>query len=392
MKKRTLFLLFMLTIFISSDAFSQCMKNVDGNFVSLDGNECINNIFTATPFLRIVPDARSGAMGGSGIAISPNANAMHFNASNLAFADNTFGISFNYNPWLKGLGLKNIYLAYLSSYIKIGNTQAIGLGLRYFSLGDIIVKDLHGQQIGSARPNEFEIKLSYALQLSSHLSMGIGGKYIHSDIGSGFEFNGTPIEKGRSFAGDISFTYETPVTISGSANDFRLGLALTNLGSKISYLESSENFIPANIGLGMAWDFHLNQQNNLVIVVDINKLLVPTPCLENCDENANGIDDTNEQSVFRSIVSSFGDAPGGGEEELKELMYSFGLEYSYNNIFFCRTGYYTEHVTKGNRKYLTAGIGVKQSLFDLNFSYLIPVSNEISPLDNTMRFSLLLNI
>jgi hypothetical protein len=357
---------------------------------------CPNAIITAVPFLRIVSDARSGTMGDAGIAISGDANAMHFNQSKLAMADEELGVSATYTPWLRALGLTDVYLAYLTGYKKIDDLQAVGVGLRYFSLGDIAFTDINGNAIGNGRPNEFEITAAYSRMLTDKFSAGIGAKFIYSNLASGQEVNGQQIEVGTAGAADISLTYETPVEVNGKESNLTLGLAITNIGSKITYTNAANNekdFIPTNLGVGVAWEMNFDEYNSMTFTTDINKLLVPTRCLgENefdCDVDQNGIDDWREESPVGGAFSSFGDAPGGFSEEIRELMYSFGVEYWYDKQFAVRAGYYTEHQTKGNRSFFTVGLGLKYNIFGLNFSYLVPTTNQRNPLDNTLRFSLL---
>lgn len=357
---------------------------------------CPNAIITAVPFLRIVSDARSGAMGDAGIAISGDANAMHFNQSKLAMASEDLGVSATYTPWLRALGLTDVYLAYLTGYYKLDDLQAVGVGLRYFSLGDINFTDINGNAIGNGRPNEFEITAAYSRKLTDKFSAAVGAKFIYSNLASGQEVNGQQIEVGTAGAADISLTYQTPVEVNGKESNLTLGMAITNIGSKITYTNAANNekdFIPTNLGIGAAWELNFDDYNSMTFTTDINKLLVPTRCLgetdQDCDSDLNGIDDWREESPIGGIFSSFGDAPGGFSEEIKELMYSFGVEYWYDKQFAVRAGYYTENQTKGNRSFFTVGLGLKYNIFGLNFSYLVPTTNQRNPLDNTLRFSLL---
>lgn len=391
-----------LAIFITSSLNANCIRkcNADGTsceWVLPDGvTPCPNAIITAVPFLRIVSDARSGAMGDAGIAISPDANAMHFNQSKLAFATEDLGISATYTPWLRALGLTDVYLAYLTGYYKWDDLQAAGVSLRYFSLGDINFTDINGNAIGNGRPNEFEVTAAYSRKLTDKFSAAVGAKFIYSNLASGQEVNGQLIEVGTAGAADISLTYQTPVDVNGKETNLTLGMAVTNIGSKITYTNAANNekdFIPTNLGLGVAWDFNFDEYNSMTFTTDINKLLVPTRCLgetdEECDTDLNGIDDWREESPIGGMFSSFGDAPGGFSEEIKELMYSFGIEYWYDKQFAVRAGYYTENQIKGNRSFFTVGLGLKYNIFGLNFSYLVPTTNQRNPLDNTLRFSLL---
>ncbi len=379
---------------------AQCFYDSNGNLVNPDGSECINTILTAVPFLRIVSDARSGAMGDVGIGISPDANAMHFNQSKLVLAEDPIGVSATYTPWLRSLGLNDVYLAYLTGYYKFNDLQAFGLGLRYFALGDINFTDENGNPTGTGRPNEFEVTAAYSRKLSDKLTAAVGAKFIYSNLASGQQVEGQTIDAGTAGAADISFTYATEIEANGNPSDLMIGLAISNIGSKITYTNAAnqqKDFLPANMGLGGAWTINFDNYNSLTLATDINKLLVPTRCFDNdqtmdvdeCDLDENGVADWREESPIGGVFSSFGDAPGGFDEELKELMYSFGLEYWYDKQFAVRAGYFTESRTKGDRHYFTVGLGLKYNIFGLNFSYLVPTTNQRNPLDNTLRFSLL---
>lgn len=377
-------------------ATAQCVKGPNG-FVSLSGGKCINTIVTAVPFLRIVSDARSGAMGDVGIAISPDANAIQFNASKLVFSEEAGSLSASYSPWLQALGLNDVYLAYLTGYKKLDENQAISAGLRYFSLGNIQFTDVNGENLNQGRPSEFEVAVGYSRRLAENFSAGITGKFIYSNLAAGFELEGgETIEAGLAGAADISFTYDKEIDLGPTTTDLTIGLAISNIGSKITYTRSLDrDFLPANIGLGAAWTIHLDDYNSLTFATDVNKLLVPSPCFDDpdtpqneCDLDGNSKTDYKEQSSIAAAFNSFNDAPDGFKEELRELMYSFGVEYWYDRQFAVRTGYFMEDNTKGGRKFLTVGIGLKYNVFGLNFSYLVPTTNQRNPLDNTLRFSL----
>lgn len=361
---------------------AQCDPETGRNPIT--GEFCLNSISTAVPFLRIVPDARSGALGDAGIAISADANAMHFNPSKLVFAEKDLGLSITYTPWLRALGLTDVYMAYLTGYKKLDEFQTVGAGLRYFSLGSIQFTDNDGNLLQQGRPYEFELSLAYARKLSDNFSASISGKFIFSDLASGQQVpgsSGETIEAGKAGAADIGLTYQTPVSLGETKSYLRTGLAITNIGNKITYTNSTErDFLPGNIGLGAAWDFELDEYNTITLIADFNKLLAPTP-------DSSG--DYREKSVIGGVLGSFSDAPFGASEEFREIMYSFGLEYWYDKQFAVRAGYFHEHASKGNRKYLTLGIGLKYNIFGLNLSYLVPTTNQQNPLDNTLRFTLL---
>jgi hypothetical protein len=366
----------------------KCVNGVN----PVTGEKCANAVTSAVPFLRITPDARGGAMGDAGLATSADPNGMHYNESKLAFADKKVGISATYTPWMRNLGLNDVYLAYLAGYVKLDKFQTVGFGLRYFSLGDIEFTDDNGTSLGQGRPNEFEISGAYSRKLSDKLSAAVGTKFIYSNLATGQHVPGAVIKPGISGAADLSLTYKTPVHMTNLKSDFTLGVAVTNIGSKITYTNSvNRDFIPTNLGVGGAWRLNLDEFNTLTFTTDFNKLLVPTP-RPDIDLNNNKIPDYKELSPIKGIFTSFSDAPGGFREELKEITTSLGMEYWYDDQFAVRMGYFYENYSKGNRKYFSVGLGVKYNVFGLNFSYLVPTTNQRNPLDNTLRFSLLFDI
>ncbi len=357
-----------------------------GCYIGVEG-ECIpNTIVTAVPFLRIGPDARSGGMGDAGIAISPDANAMHFNPSKLAFAEENVGVSVNYTPWLSAI-VNDVFLAYLSGYKKLDDLQAVGGSLRYFSLGDIPFTTADGQSLGTGSPNEFELALAYSRKLSDKLSVSLAGKYIYSNLAAGNEVNGNEIFAGHAGAADIGLTYMTKLN-----NDANLTLAtsITNVGSKISYTKDKiKDYLPTNLGLGAAYEMEIDDYNKITFTLDVNKLMVPTPCSDDSCK-VNGVYEWRTYGPVKGIFKSFGDAQSF-KEEMREFTFSAGVEYWYADQFAIRAGYFHEDKFKGNRKYFTAGLGLKYNIFGLNFSYLAPTGNTINPLKNTLRFSFLLD-
>lgn len=376
---------FALALLLTGQAKAQCLSG--------DPKDCPNAIITAVPFLRIVPDARSAAMGDAGIAISADANAMHFNASKLAFIDSDHGVSASYSPWLRSLGLQDVYLAYLSAFKRIGENQTLGASLRYFSLGDLQFTDINGLSLGQGKPNEFEVSLAYARKLSDNFSAGLTGKFIYSNLAGGQQIDNIDIVPATAGAVDISFTYQAPINIADKST-LRIGAAITNIGSKISYTKSQyKDFMPGNLGIGAALDMNFDEYNELTFTMDINKLLVPTPISPD-DPNydispKDSFPDFRQKPLFEGIFGSFTDAPQGFGEEMREISFSWGAEYWYNKQFAFRAGYYYEHPTKGNRQFLTAGLGLRYNVFGLNVSYLVPTSNQRSPLDNTLRFTVI---
>lgn len=364
---------------------SQCFLNTTTNqYETANGEPCVNTIITAVPFLRIAPDARSAGMGDAGLATSADANALHFNDSKLAFAENTTGFSFTYTPWLRALDVKNVYLIHAAGYHQLDGLSTVGLSFRYFSLGELAFTNGNGMSLGIGRPSELEIKAAFVRNFSSRLSGGFGLKYIHSNLAAGQVVGGQPIFAGESVSTDLSMTYQSPA--------LTVGLAITNLGQKITYTNSvNKDFIPANLGIGVAWNKQLNESMKLTLTIDINKLLVPSPDPAGTDDDNDGVPDYKQVSTIKSIFTSFGDANGGFKEEIRELMFSFGAELIVKNSIAFRTGFFGEHSTKGNRKYFTTGLGYTYKFITVNGSYLLAVNSQRNPLDNTIRASLLFN-
>lgn len=350
------------------------------------GDEYLNTVSTAVPFLRIAPDARSGGMADVGIAISPDVNAIFWNASKLAFEEQNSGLSITYTPWLRNL-VNDIYLAYLTGFYKVDDLSTIAGSLRYFSLGNITFTDNSGNVLQDFRPNEFAFDVAYARKLADNFSAGLDLKYIYSNLATGQYVNGIPIKPANGVAADVSFFYTNDFKQADKDAYFNAGLNISNIGNKISYTSSVEkDFIPTNMGLGVTYGVHFDDYNEMSISVDFNKLLVPTPDSTDADENA--VFDYKEQGVISGILSSFSDAPRGFSEELKEVLFATGLEYWYNKQFAVRAGYFREAPEKGDRQFFTVGLGLKYNVFGLDFSYLIPSSNQQNPLDNTLRFTL----
>lgn len=350
----------------------------------------INVVTTAVPFLRISPDARAGGMGDLGIATSPDANSQFYNVAKYAFADKPSGLGLTYTPWLKDLGLNDVYLASLAGYYQLDEAQAISGSLRYFSLGNIQFTDNLGNDLQAFRPREFAFDAGYSRKLSDVLSLGVALRYINSNLAGGQAVNGVSYKAGNAVSGDIGLYYSNMGEDGGGLN---LGLAMTNLGSKISYTSDAtqKDFIPANFGLGAVYSTVSNEVNQLSFGIDIHKLMVPTP--PSLGDSA-GLATFRTKGVVGSWFSSFGDAPGGFAEELKEFSFSLGSEFTYNNQFSVRAGYFYEDQTKGNRQYFSMGAGFKYTSVNMNLSYLIPSGSGVNrnPLSNTIRFSILFDL
>lgn len=351
----------------------------------------INVVTTAVPFLRISPDARAGGMGDVGVATIPDANSSFWNQAKIPFATNQSAIAVSYTPWLKGLDLNDVYLASAAGYHQLDELQAISGSLRYFSLGNIQFTDNLGNDLQTYRPREFGIDAGYSRKLSDNLGIGIALRYINSNLASG-SVGGTTYRAGNSVAGDISIFHDGTEG-NTKTSGLNWGVALTNLGAKISYTNdaSEKDFIPANLGLGIAYVSSFDETSKITFALDVNKLLVPTPPALG---DSAGLAEYHRKGVVGSWFSSFGDAPDGFSEEMKEFQVSVGGEFSYNDQFAFRAGYFYEAPTKGDRQYFTIGAGLNYNMFGLNFSYLIPSGSGINrnPLSNTLRFSLIFNL
>ncbi|MEI8109626.1 MAG: type IX secretion system outer membrane channel protein PorV [Chitinophagia bacterium] len=351
----------------------------------------INIVSTAVPFLRISPDARAGGMGDMSIAASPDANAAFWNLAKIPFAKSRNAVSVNYTPWLKDLGLSDVYLASLAGYHKLSDESAISTSLRFFSLGNIQLTDFAGNILNNIRPSEFSIDLGYSRILNNKLSLGVALRYINSRLVVGDVGTGVVYRAGTSVAGDVSLFYHGTDEAGAGLN---WGLTLSNLGAKIGYTNDARNkdFIPANLGIGFAYNFVMDENNRLMLGLDINKLLVPVV------PNATGIYATDSASLANyrstSVLSSWFKSFNDGTNQLNSLQASLGAEYAYNDQFFVRAGYFYEDKTRGNRQYFSVGAGFSLDAFQVNLSYLVPSGSGITrnPLSNTIRVGILFNI
>jgi len=388
------------------------------NIYNLDGRR--NVVTTAVPFLMITPDSRSGSLGDAGVALPVDANSIHWNPAKLAFAEHPMGLSLSYVPWLKAL-VPDINLSYLSMYSKIDQMSTFGASLRYFSLGDITFTNDFGEYMGDFRPYELAADAAYARKLSETFSLGLALRFIYSNLASNIPIaGGSETKPGIAFSGDISSYWQPePVKLDGKDLDIRLGANISNVGSKITYTdETDRDFIPMNLRLGSYFNYHIDNYNSVGLVFDLDKLLVPTTPIYMVDSFGNPIEKdgqlvihsgkTPDVPVIAGLVQSFYDAPGVVDslgnvvkgsifkEEMREISPAIGVEYWYDEQIAARVGYFYEHETKGNRQYLTLGLGIKYTIFNLDVSYLIPTNNkyasQTSPLENTVRFSLQFNL
>ena len=337
-------------------------------------------ITTATPFLLIVPDARAGGMGDMGVATSADGFSLFHNPAKIAFSNRQILTGITYSPWLRNL-TDDIFIGSGSYINRFSENAAWGADFKYFSLGQIDLTNDRGESNGSINPNELVATGSYSLKLSETFAMGVSLKYIRSNLA----FNGTPgnsLQPINSFAVDVSGYYQSLEENYGNFNGrYRIGFNIANIGPKVSYTPGDEDFIPTNLKLGGGFDFIMDDYNTISTTIEFTKLLVPTPDIQD------GVNVNEDKGFVEGIFSSFGDAPGGFSEELKDFTYALGAEYLYNNAFALRTGYFHESEDKGNRQYFTLGGGFKTNALNIDLSYLINASDVNNPLENSLRFS-----
>ncbi len=354
----------------------------------------LNPIYYGVTSLAIAPDARSGGLGDVGAATDPDVNSQYWNPAKYPFCISRAGLSLNYTPWLRQL-VNDIDLANLTGYYRIGDYDALSASLRYFSLGEVIA----GGDM-TIKPYEMSFDIAYSRMLSENFSAAVALRYIYSDLAYKQDDETTP---GSAFAADIALYHNGYLMLGNRECQLGWGLNISNIGSKISYDEgNTSEFIPTNLRLGASLMIPLDEYNTLSISADVNKFLIPTrPTYEQYKEANPGVGDEDYDgyrnwlegegyyniSPISGIFKSFNDAPGGFKEELQEIQWSAGLEYSYNNQFFIRGGYHYEHPNKGNRKYFTLGAGFKMNVFSIDAGYVISTA-QTNPLDQTLRFSL----
>ncbi len=352
---------------------------------------------TEVPFLNLSPDSRSGAMGDAGVAITPDVNANYWNPSKLAFLENDNDVSISYSPWLRQL-IPDISLSYLSYAHKIDDRNSIGASLRYFNYGSIQLTDASQNSQGTYNPNEFSVNGSFARKFGDELSLGLTMGFIHSSFSTAATSvgSGQTGKAGNAVSGGVSLYYTKQTQEFGTDCIFSFGTNISNIGTKISYATNGPvYFLPANLKIGAANTINLDDYNQITITLDINKLLSPTPPIR--DGNGNIIQGKDDNvSVPAGIFGSFSDAPGGFSGTLKEITFSPGFEYWYNQLLALRMGYFYENPNNPNNSfsggahYLTLGVGFKYSDYNFDFSYLV-ASQQNSALANTLRFTLIAN-
>jgi len=382
------YLLIPVIIFLLLSLGMQIASAQSGSPVQTNGSRQ-NNVLTSVPFLLIMPQARSGAMGNAGVAVEADANASSTNMAAMAYLkEGSYGFSANYSPWLKDL-TQGMSLSYLSGYYRLNERNTLAASLRYFSIGDVNFFDQNQQELGVFNPSELAADISYARSFGPGFSLGGSIRFIYSNLYSG-RFNAEgQTGAGNALAVDVSALYKTTGNLLGGPVVWSAGLNLSNIGTKISYnIGDSPYFLPGNLKIGGAATL-VGQESKLIFALDLNKLLVPTqPIYDDKGDIVKGQDPN--RSVPAGIFGSFADAPGGLKEELQELGLSTGLEFSFKERFAVRAGYNYQHPNKGNSSYLTLGAGFNYSILTIDFSYLAGAVNK-NPLANTLRFGLQFN-
>ncbi|MBR1928351.1 MAG: type IX secretion system outer membrane channel protein PorV [Paludibacteraceae bacterium] len=394
--------------FLSVLAFAMitmpALAQESGSVPSIGTDELLNPIITAFPSLTITPDAKSGGMGGVGVATAPDLNSQHWNPAKYAFMESHGGITASYTPWLRKL-VSDIDLAYIAGYYKWDDVQGISASFTYFSLGTVDLTGYDGQSLQKVKPNEWSIDVAYSRKLHEYVSMAVAARFMYSDLNNGHNTSvgndGNELNPAPMGAADIAIYYRQPFDLPMGTSYLSAGLNISNLGGKISYDKHAHNsFIPANLRLGVQYELPINQYNFLSFAIDINKLMVPSRkskfAVDGNGDNVS-VDDPqyqtktmdwyNDLNPMKGLFQSFADAPGGAKEEFQEVQWSSGIEYSYDHKFFARVGYSHENKYKGNRQFVTFGAGFHLSIFSLDAAYYLATA-PASPIDNTFQVTL----
>ncbi|ATL47421.1 hypothetical protein COR50_09695 [Chitinophaga caeni] len=357
-----------------------------------------NSLQVGAPFLMINPDPRTSAVGSAMTGIAPNVNDLLGNSAKIAFAGD-WGIGASYSPWLYELNNDNTQsaVAYLSGFKSFNGKEAIGASLRYMSHGTVTFRDDNGQQLSNYKPREFAIDATYARKLGDHYSLGVSLRYIRSDLGEG-TYNGIQQKAASAVAGDVGFYYQNYADHIDFGNRYCWGISFSNIGSKLSYSDddNKKTFLPMNLKIGGGYTFVHTTEHTFTIALDINKLLIPTPPQYELDDQGFPTDviikgKDPDRSVVESIFSSFGDAPGGFKEEIKELTFATGVEYAYREQLFIRAGYFYENELKGHRQHASLGAGFRLKPFEINMAYIMPTDGTMYQ-TRTFKLGLLVNM
>jgi len=402
-------------VFVSQNALAQ---PTGGSGVT-DNDLQLNTITTSLPFMAITPDSRAGGMGDAGTALSANSTSVYWNTSLLSFAKEKSEVSLSYTPWLRQL-TNDIHLSYLAGYKQLNKVHSIGGALRYFSLGEITFTDINGDVLRDDKPSEFELVGAYAFKLAQRFSIGVNGKFAYSNLTGGLTVAGVNTKPGVVGAADLSFSYfNDDAKIGNTDGTYTFGLTINNIGNKVSYSElSRRDFIPMNLKIGNSFLAEFDEYNKVTFSVDLQRLLVPTPAIYKLIDGEyvmlagmNG-----DVGIITSMMQSFYDAPGvlaedeNGDyiqnaagtyeivkgtrlkEELAEINIAAGAEWWYSDVLALRGGVFYENKNKGNRQFLNLGASLKYNMFAIDFSYLASLNGRQSPLANTLRFTLRLNL
>jgi hypothetical protein len=364
--------LIICTISVPFLSFSQTNTGV------VVGQNSTNKVITtAVPFLTITPDSRAAGMGDVGVATSPDANGSYWNPGKMAFIDKGYGVTASYTPWLAKI-INDMYIFNLSGFYKISKEQTVTASMKYFDLGEIVFNTGPdpSQVIGRFNPREFSFDVAYSRKLTEELGIGGALRYIHSNLTGALSTGSTDARPGNSVAVDLGVFYTKPLASKNS--DISFGASISNLGAKITYSDAEhKSFIPTNLRVGGAYKTYFNPLHSMTFALDFNKLLVPSPGHQ-------------DRTLLSGVFGSFSDASGGFKEEIHEITTSGGIEYWYNETFAGRVGYFYEAKDKGNRKYMTFGIGAKHKNFGLDVAYMVPTNKRESALAETIRFTLML--
>lgn len=358
--------------------------------VAQDKENMFNPVNYSVTSQAIAPDARAAGMGDVGAATDPDVVSQYWNPAKYPFCISRAGVALNYTPWLRQL-VSDIDLAYLAGYYRIGDYSAVSASLRYFSLGEVgFGTSVSGEDGMTINPYELSFDVGYSIMLSEHFSLAAVVRAIYSDLTYNYEDD---TSAGTAFAADLAMYYQNYLNIGQRECQLGLGMNISNIGSKISFGgDDNSEFIPTNLRLGASLMVPIDEYNRFTIAADANKLLVPTYPKQKTDESTEDYQtrvqhDYYDISSISGIFKSFGDAPNGFKEELEEIQWSVGAEYTYHDQFSVRAGYHHESENKGNRKYFTVGAGFKMSVFSLDAGYVIATAKS-NPLDQTLRFTL----
>ena len=354
-----------------------------------DKRDMFNPVRNSVTSQTIAPDARAAGMGDVGAATDPDVNSQYWNPAKYPFAISRAGVALNYTPWLRQL-VNDMDLAYMAGYYRIGDYSAVSASLRYFSLGEVQTSTSVSGDAMTINPYEMSVDVAYSLMLSEKFSIAAAVRWIYSDLTYDYTSDTSP---GSAFAADLGLYYQNYINIGDRESQLGMGLHISNIGSKITFGGTDDSeFIPTNLRLGGSLMIPIDDYNRFTIAADANKLLIPTYPQQKDGESTEDYQkrkqkDYYDLSSIGGIFKSFGDAPGGFKEELQEVNWSVGAEYTYHDQFSVRAGYHNESANKGNRKYFTVGAGLKMSVFSLDAGYVIATAKS-NPLDETLRISL----